>query len=501
MGDMTLPLILNRATRSLGLLLPLLLSSCAFSSGADLDLASEDVPEARGQMILFVGTNPATLSSELYLAQAVDSGNSNRAEGTGPDIIEADSFQLENLTAGLPTLMPSLTKDDLELFGDEAPFPIPDRTGSLIALLARGRIGGPSEGAGRIYLLDLEARQFEESQLIPGLRSVHFSWNGGFLAIEIEDSDDASLVTTAFIPTLDLQAEPIPALDDPEIDVRFAGLERSSNRLLLEVIGLSSAVSDVLLIDPETSEFNNLTEGLEANATDPILSPDGTHLALTLADPQTGNRSVLVFALDSSPDPTTAIGAGDSQECFWPVWQPTDGSEEVLPSLACVCVNSATERPDVLQWSPTEGSELIGLTAGPQPELFDGTMSGLTLRSRPQWDPSGSTIIFGASTQEQALDGEAMSLVALSLEQNSAYPVFSAEEGSLGWAHFSSALTKPHLLVWDRAETGLQDSSGGHAIQVVVVDEPGRSPHPLTLGSDLFVAYPQYLGANTMLYP
>ena len=490
----------NRAALWLGLLLPLLASACSFSGGAGLDLASENVPESRGQMILFVGTNPATLSSELYLAQAVDSGNSNGAEEAGPDIIEADGFELESLTAVLPSLMPSLTEDDLELFGNEARFPVPDRTGSLIALLARGRVGGPSEGSGRVYLLDLEARQFQESLLIPGLLSVHFSWNGGFLAIELEDPEDTSRITTSFIPTMALQTEPVPALSDSGLDVRFAGLERASNRLLLEVVGLSHAISDVVLVDPDTTEVLNLTADLEVSANDPSLSPDGNHLALTLADPQTGRRSVLVFALGTLPEPSTAIGAADGEECFWPVWRPESSPSEA-PTIACVCVDSETERPDVLRWSPTEDIEPVSLTAGPQPELFDGTMSGLTLRSRPQWDPSGRTIIFGASTQEEALDGEAMSLVALSIDQNSAYPVFSADEGSLGWAHFSSALTKPHLLVWDRAETGLQDSVGGHAIQVVVVDEPGRSPHPLTLGRDLFVAYPQYLGANTMLYP
>ena len=154
-----------------------------------------------------------------------------------------------------------------------------------------------------------------------------------------------------------------------------------------------------------------------------------------------------------------------------------------------------------MRWFPGQDIEADTLTSGPQPELFDGTMSGLTLRSRPQWDPSGAVIVFGASTQEEAIEGEAMSLVALPLDESSAYPIFTADEGSSGWAHFSSALTKPHLLVWDRSETGLLDSQGDHPIQVVVVDEPGRAPHPVALGQDLFVAYPQYLGANTMLYP
>jgi len=475
-------------------------AGCSFAADGGLDLADPNVPESRGQMILFVGTNPETLDSDLYLAQALDSGNPNRTADEGPDILEAEEFQIENLTSNLALVMPSFESDGLELFGAAAPFPVPDRTGSLVALLASGRVGGPSEGSGRIYLLDLERREFQESVLIPGLRAVHFTWSGGFLILEHVIDGEPARSVTSLLPTLSLGTKLSSALDDEDSDVHFVGLERSSNRLLLGVSNSSGETSDIVVLDPELGEVINLTEDLDAAVSDASLSPDGSHLAVTVTDSLDGSRSIFTFPLEGGPAAGMSLGQDENEECFWPVWQPITEAAEAS-SLACVCLDSGSSRPDIVRWFPGQDIEADTLTSGPQPELFDGTMSGLTLRSRPQWDPSGAVIVFGASTQEEAIEGEAMSLVALPLDESSAYPIFTADEGSSGWAHFSSALTKPHLLVWDRSETGLLDSQGDHPIQVVVVDEPGRAPHPVALGQDLFVAYPQYLGANTMLYP
>jgi hypothetical protein len=451
-------------------------------------------------MILFVGTDPETLSSQLYLAQALDSGGAAPLDNPGPDIIDAESFEIENLTAPLASAMTSFEADDLELFGTEAPFPVPDRTGSLVALIAGGRSGTLGEDNARLYLLDLERKQFTESTLLLGLSDVRFTWNGGFLVLEQRLAEEPERVITSLLPTLAPEGKPVQILQDPSLDVRFAGLERASNRILLEVTDPEAGITDVILFDPDQDEFVNLTEGLDAAVSDPSLSPDGSQVVVTLTDPQSGLRSILAFPVDEGPEAGWSLGGEAGEECFWPAWQPlTDAAEPI--NLACVCQDSESTRPDIVRWFTGAESPPSRLTAGPQPELFEGTMNGLTLRSRPQWDPSGTLLVFGASTEVDALSGEAMSLVALPLDASSAYPVFTAAEGSSSWAHFSSALSEPHLLVWDRTETGLFDSQGSHPIQVVVADEPGRAPHPVVLGRDLFVAYPQYLGANTMLYP
>jgi len=453
-------------------------------------------------MILFVGTEPQQLTSALYLAQALDSGSSNRVKGTGPDIIEAESFEIDNLTGTLSSAMPRVGVEDLELFADGAPFPVPDRTGALIGLLAVGRNDGPNAGSARPYLLDLQQRQFTEGPLLPGLNALHFTWAGGFVVLQQQATDAPNRTLTSLIPTLALDTPPmIPPFEDPSLDVRFAGLERSSNRILLEVSNPDTGSFGIYRFDPDTGDLLHLTEGLDGSGSDIQLSPDGSQLALTVADPNTGSRSVLVFPLDAEPGDSWQLGGGVDQECFWPVWQPLLPEEEGPPNLACVCQDSEAARPDIVRWYPGEDTEAVILTEGPQPELFEGSMSGLTLRSRPQWAPNGELLVFGASTQEDAVDGEAMSLVALALGADSAYPIFTASEGSSGWAHFSSAVSRPHLLVWDRAATGLHDSEGSHPIQVVVADQPGEAPHPIVLGEDLFVAYPQYLGSNTMLYP
>jgi hypothetical protein len=484
----------------LGLTLGVL--GCADSELSARDLADPEVPESRGQMILFVGTDPETLTSDLYLAQAVDSGDSNRLKEAGPDIIDAEGFSISNLTSSLTSAMPRVGAEDLELFADGTSFPVPDRTGSLVALLANGRSEGPNAGSGRPYILDLAQQLFTEGPLLPGLDGVHFTWFGGFLILEQQVGENEKRGVVSLVPTLIPDAELLLPSFDPGLDVRFAGLERSSDRILLEVSDPDSGSFDVYRFDPNTDELVHLTDGVEIGASDPRLSPDGNHLALTITDPTTGLRSVLVFPLAEGPEAGWRLGEAPDTECFWPVWQPILPEDPNLaPNLACVCQDAAGDRPDLVRWFTGSESPPDLLTAGPQPELFDGSMNGLTVRSRPQWDPSGRLLVFGASTQEDAIEGEALTLVALPLIAGTAYPVFSASVGSSGWAHFSSAVSRPHLLVWDRAETGLFDSQGSHPIQVVAVDRPGQPPHPVVLGRDQFVSYPQFLGSNTMLYP
>ncbi|MEE2830067.1 MAG: hypothetical protein VX498_12830 [Myxococcota bacterium] len=467
-------------------------------AGSD-DLANPEVDEARGQMILFVGTDPANLRTDLYLAQSTHSGlGGSFTEADGPDLVEAEAFQIENLTSPLDEAVPTLAAEGLALFAGGAPFPVPDRTGTLIALLALGSQDNPSPNEGRVVLMDVDGRNFTEGPTIPGLLSARFTWNGAFLVVEHTDPEQPTRTRTSLVSTLAPEMGSYPAVEDPELDVEFAGLERGSNRVLLEVRD-SEGRRDILLLDPDAETSTSLTETIDAAVSDAALSPDGSRIALTVTDPNSGTRSVIAYALEDGPEGAYTLGPMSGQECFWPVWQPPR-EDSTQSSLACVCQHLETERPDIVLWNPDATDSVETLTAGPQPNVFDGTMTGLTVRSRPQWGPGGKLLVFGASTREEALDGEAMTLVTLPLD-SSAYPVFTAAEGSSDWAHFSAASEEPHLLVWDRGESGLQDSIGRHPIQVVIADQPEQAPHPVVLGRNLFVAYPQYLGANTMLYP
>ena len=116
--------------------------------------------------------------------------------------------------------------------------------------------------------------------------------------------------------------------------------------------------------------------------------------------------------------------------------------------------------------------------------------------------------MFGASTEEQALAGEGMTILTFPLEDGLpldrqeplAYPVYPSGSGAADWLHFSAGSAEPILMLWDRDETGLEDSDGGHPIKVVSVAEDGGLPRPIALGQDLRVSFPVFLGRNTLFY-
>ena len=81
-----------------------------------------------------------------------------------------------------------------------------------------------------------------------------------------------------------------------------------------------------------------------------------------------------------------------------------------------------------------------------------------------------------------------------------AYPVYPSTNGAADWVHFSAGSSEPILMLWDRTQTGLDDTRGGHAIEVVSVARDGGAPRPVELGRDLAVSYPVFLGRNTLFY-
>jgi hypothetical protein len=231
---------------------------------------------------------------------------------------------------------------------------------------------------------------------------------------------------------------------------------------------------------------------------EPTLSSDGRWLAVTRSRSEPGGRAVLVIDTAAEPFEVHVLSDDEVDDCRWPVWAPlADGEHQ--PQLAFACVGRTTERPDILRWTAGVGEEPEVLTAGYQ-DIFDGTMDGLVFRSAPFWDPRGEFLVFGASRPEDVEEGVGMTLTVLPVG-GSAYPVWAGDEGSGGWAHFSSATEERNLLLWDRAESGLEDSEGRHPIRIVFTEQSDQATRPVELGRDLLVAYPQLLGWNTMIYP
>jgi len=464
----------------------------------------DDNASQRGQAILFVATDPTNLQTDLYVAQAL--GASGEFEGEdGPDVAQASSFNVTRITdlgVGLES-SPLGTPTD-NLFSDALPFPVPDRDGGRVAILAtvREELYGEAIG-GRVAVLDLTTLETTVGEDIDGLTAVHWTWAGGAMLLEREVVGDTGRSEILVERPFEAPARVGP--DSPSSTYDVAGLERGSDRFLVHERDLDAGNTDVWRIDALDGTSELLTGGLEERVDQPTLDASGRYLAVTIARPE-GLRSVAVLDLDSGPDaPALELTDGATDDCFWPTWSPS-ADDEPSASLAFVCKSASTERPDLLTWDPAAASEPArALTAGPQPFIFDGTMDGLVIRSEPQWDPLGTFLVFGASTREDALSGSGMTLLVLPSTADDgdpvAYPIWSGDEGSAGSAHFSAASEGGNLLLWDRAETGLEDSAGRHPIHIVFTDEPLRASRPVRLGQDLLVSYPLFLGSNTMLYP
>jgi hypothetical protein len=485
---------------ALALCLPALgLYGCAMDSelGGAFD---DDDEELRGQTILFVGTDPQTLETNLYLAQAVTDAPIGIGSPQEPEVADATDFDVYSVTDLVIGGSNALQSDSDTLFSDEVPFPVPSLAGDRVAILGTTRDGYGDPLGGRIQLLDPATTESQLGDEIPGLYAVQFTWSGGWLVLEARYEDDPTR-TRVLVQPPELLSSTAPVVVGPEGDgfsVEFAGLKHGSDEFVVLSQDAGTGTSEVLLIDPTSGEATSLSADIDARLDDPVLSDDGRWLAFTRSGSAPGSRAILVRDLHAPEEPPILLTDDLTDDCHWPVW--TGEAKEEPPKLAFVCSDRVNERPDVLLWTEDHGLEPEVLTAGPQPNIFEGTMDGLVIRSAPLWDPRGEFIVFGVSAQEELLEGVGLTLLVLPLG-DSAFSVWSGDEGSGGWAHFSSATMNRNLLLWDREQSGLEDSTGSHPMRIVFTDGPGQDPRPVELGRDLLVAYPLLLGWNTMLYP
>lgn len=474
----------------------LLLAGCADGEAVGLfdDTAGLD-PQA-GQTVLFVGTDPITLETGLWLVKALG----DEADGV-PELATANSFELEALdTIDLRGEEGLLQTDVDTLFSETTPFPVPDYNGVRIAVIG----GTPAEDdtgptLGRVAVFDRNLSTLSVGPEIAGLLSAHFSWAGGLLILE-RARGDGDLHSVGVLDPDDLHrgAEFYESFSGvpPGADVRFAGLEHGSDAFLV-VAREPGLPTEVYRIDTDSSDAELLTDEVFGSASDPTLSSNGRWLAVSVdAEGYDGASIALVDLLEGT---TEILTDGATSHCFWPAWSPVSAPI----SLAFVCEDLATERPDLARWRPGVGFDVPSsyLTAGAQPAVPSG-MEGQIFLSRPQWAPDGSRLVFGSSSRGSGND-TALLVQPVNDEglAESLYPVFLGEEGSIGWFHFSEAAGANSLLVWDRSLTGLQSSQGLDPIVVVPTDTSTPPRRGVSLASDLLVSYPMFLGQNSMFYP
>jgi len=476
-------------------------SACAMPAD-ETGLWGPEEQELRGRTILFVGTDPETLRTDLYMAQAVVEEQGELQvddDDSEPGISEASDFEVFSITEMLVGGNNALQSETDTLFSEEVPFPVPDLAGDRIAILGTTRDAYGEPEGGRIQLLETQDGTSRLGDEVEGLFAVNFTWNGNWLILDRRAPEDPARTEVLVVaPDLINYQAPHPVgPEGPGLSLEFAGHVRDSDRFLVVARDLASGESDAFLVDPDDGTSLALTDQAELTdrVDEPVLSPDGRWLAVTRGRPEPGGRAVVVVDTQADPPELFVLSDDATDDCRWPVWSmPEAGSSQ----LAFACVNRATERPDVLRWVPGAAESEV-LTAGPQ-DIFDGTMDGLVFRSAPFWDPLGEFVVFGASRPEDVEEGVGLTLAVLPVGEV-AYPVWSGYEGSGGWAHFSSATQERNLLLWDRAESGLEDSQGKHPIKIVFTDQTEQSTRPVELGRDLMVAYPLLLGWNTMLYP
>ncbi len=448
--------------------------------------------QERGQTVLFVGTDPVSLETDLFLAKAL------AEEGEPPPgLLEAEGFEIDALGIVALGRAAGLFAEGGDLFSNALPYAVPDRDGSRIGLVTTPTSADDlSEPIGRAGVFDIDTGLFLTTDDLPGLASLHFSANGGFVYLATEDAEGQPL-SFSILPSDALDDRPVESAEvtglPADAQVQLAATVRDSDDFLV-VARAEGGNAGVYRVDPVLAEATLLTDPEAGNVTSPALSPSGDRLAATVSTYDNTVRSLVIFDLANRTSET--VSDPDSADCSWPVWAPAEAGED---RLAYVCQSLANERPDIALWPPDEQTSLNGyLTDRAQPAIVGGSMDGQIVRSRPQWDPAGEFLVFGASAADE-FDGD-LTLLVLPLG-SSVYPIYQAPQGSVGWAHFSALAGSNELLVWDRGTTGLQGSNGQHPIRVVATDSPNPSPRGVDLGQDLLVSYPLFLGLNTMLYP
>ncbi len=487
------------------------LGACADANLAGMEADTgliEDI--VSGQTLVFVGTDPITLQSDIYLVRAV----ADRFGGDGPDLREAEDFVVEPLGALTESARNGsvVQNDGDRIFPVEAPFVVPDEEGLRVLGTSLTYDEEGTVLGGRLVLVNITPLQHAVSPMIDGLQSARFTWSGDWLVLQLQDP---------ITGVRSIEVVPADEVEDPaariaigpadEGDVEFAEPIRDTNAFLARVVDPVTARADILRIDPDDGSETLLTAGTELSVAAPRVSADGNLLTATLQveaeEDGALRRQVAVFDLRAGGPPVFVAG-DESVDCGRPAWSPPHGIA-AQPVLAYACRRLDNGRPDLHLWqSGGTTAEPVTLTANNQSEVPGGSIDGLVLRAGPLWDPAGERLVFGASTEEQALDGEGMTILAfplsteepLELQEPQAYAVYPAGFGAADWVHFSAGSAEPILMLWDRGETGLDDSGGGHAIEVVSVAEDGGLPRPVALGVDLRVSFPVFLGRNTLFY-
>jgi hypothetical protein len=471
-----------------------LLAGCADMAMEDAGAAAELDLQERGQTVLFVGTDPVSLETDLYLAKAL------AEEGQEPPgLLAAEGFEVERLGLVREGITSGLFGDAADLFSLALPYAVPDRDGTHIALVTTPAANadlweGPVPGRAGVFALDGSGVQVTGD--VPGLSSVQFSDGGAWLFLTSQQTDGQPL-GIQILPSDALDAEPLTADGIAGLpagaQVVLAGAVRDTDDFLV-LARPEGEHAAVYRVDPDAAAAELLSGAEDGNVTAPALSPSGAYLAATVSTTADNVRRVVIFDLEAGTVQTVSDPA--AADCSWPAWAP---SEAGVDRLAYVCQSLSTQRPDVALWPPDDMTTAAGyLTDRNQPAIVGGSMDGQVVRSRPQWDPQGEFLVFGAAAADD-LDGE-LTLLVLPLGA-SVYPIYQGPQGSVGWAHFSALAGSGELLVWDRGATGLQASAGRHPIQVVPTDSPNPNPRGVDLGRDLLVSYPLFLGQNTMLYP
>jgi hypothetical protein len=504
--------VLNRFLSTLCLAsFALVATSCADSGSmlteADSDLIRDIVS---GQTLVFVGTDPKTLRSDIYLVRAV----ADQLAGGEPDLRDAEDFQVEPLGALTESnLNGSVVQDEADqLFPVEAPFVVPDEEGLRVLATSLAYDDEGIAQTGRLVLVNITPLTHKVSPVIEGLQSARFTWSGDYLVLQLRDPV-TGLGSLSVVPADQVEDDSARFDLGPQasLDVTFEEPIRDSNRFLARVVDPLTSRGDILQMDPETEEVTVLTAETDLSAGSPRLSPDGTLLAVTLqadaTDDESLRRQIAVFDIVTGGPPVFVTG-DETVDCGRPAWSPPDGIT-AQPVLAYACGRLDNGRPDLYLWQSEDGAgEPIKLTRTTQAEVPGGSIDGLVLRAGPLWDPSGQRLVFGASTEQQALEGEGMTLLAFPLSSDlplaeqdpQAYTVYPSAFGAADWVHFSAGSATPVMMLWDRGETGLEDTRGGHPIEVVSVEADGGLPRAVALGVDLRVSFPVFLGRNTLFY-
>jgi len=468
-----------------------------------------DEATASGQTLVVVGTDPAAMSTDIYLVRALGIG-----AATAPSIAQADSFGIEAITQSDPdSIDPLLGSDTERLFSEAVPFPIPDHAGNRLAFVVSTPAQDDESPTARPAVLTLSPRTTVQGPEVAGLFGARFTWLGEYLLLQFTDPDTQLGRLQVTSPELLDDATTWTDLgpEDSSLDVQFHGLVAESNAVLALATNPTTGWSTVYRLDPETGEQTPLTEQVETTVAHAVLSPNGQVLAVTTQQLQPETRDIQL--VDVLTGKVQSITDQLNSDCYWPAFASTDATDPIT-RLAFVCQYPDSGRPDIVLWSGVldemdlatdSAPEPEILTAAPQPAVFDGTMDELVVRSPPQWDPRGERIVFGASTEEQAYNGDGMTLFALPLN-GTAYPIYSSDDTSVDWAHFSRSSDAGNLLVWERSETGLEDtnsSPGDYNQPIRVVSTESNTPQIsyVELGVDLRIGYPLFLGQNSLFYP